>query len=528
MKEGMGRLPVLLLLLAGWAAYHNSFTVPFLFDDLSSIVMKEALRTLWPPGPLLASTRPLVELTLALNYGLGRLEVWGYHAFNLLIHGMAGLTLFGILRRTLGRPGLAFSAALLWSVHPLQTQSVTYIAQRAESMMGLFYLFTLYAALRADGGRNARLWKTLAVVSCALGAGTKAIIVTAPLAVMLYDRSFLFASFKQAWGARRAFYIGLLATWTFLIPAAWIAIRAPAQTVGFDLGDLTPLRYAATQPEVLLHYLRLAVFPSPLVFDYAWQPVAAWTQAFAPTLALGVLLAGSLWLWRRKPHWGFWAVWFFLALAPTSSFIPVADLAAEHRMYLPLAGVVTLLTLAGAYLLRRLLLPEPLRRKLATAAVVLLAATLCGLTIRRNEDYRSEISLWSDTLAKRPENPRAHLQVGKSLALQGQAQQAIAHLERALQLKPDFLAAHNNLGNVLAEQGRWQEALFHYETALEIHPRFVDARVNLGNLLLRLGKTDRAIEQYQRALQDDPTSSQARNNLGAALRLQNRLRNQAP
>jgi protein O-mannosyl-transferase len=217
----------LIVILAGVAAYHNSFHGPFIFDDLISIANNPRIRRLWPiwepllnvPQPSTVEDRPIVSLTLALNFAVGGLRVWGYHAVNVALHLMCALLLFGIVRRTLhgarlrerygGQSGwLALAVALTWTVHPLQTESVTYIIQRTELLMGLFLLSTLYCVLRGAGSVRPRAWYAAAVVSCALGMGSKEVMAVSPLLVCLYDWTFLSGSFRRAWAAARRFIHG--------------------------------------------------------------------------------------------------------------------------------------------------------------------------------------------------------------------------------------------------------------------------------------------------------------------------------
>jgi hypothetical protein len=325
-----GKLPLRrwapwLIALAGLAAYANSLTGVFVLDDQRWIVESSPLRQLWPPS----SSRPLVHLTLALNYAWSGLAPWSYHIVNLVIHVLAGLTLYGLARRTLphepaeSAAGLAASVALLWLVHPIQTESVTYVIQRAESLMGLFYLLTLYCAARGPG------WEAGAVLACLAGMLTKPTMVTAPLAVVVCDHAF--------WGRHRwKFYAALAATWLAL---AW-ALRAGAgdweRSAGYGFQAVSALDYAMSQPAVIMHYLRLMVWPHPLCLDYAWPVGVSWPA----TVAVAVALAATGWsLWRR-PAAGAVAALFWLTLAPSSSFIPINDLAFEHRMYLPSAAVM--------------------------------------------------------------------------------------------------------------------------------------------------------------------------------------------
>ena len=198
----------LLVVVAGLAAYHNSFTGAFVFDDLPSITENITIRHLWPltgpltpphGGGLTVEGRPLINLSLALNYAVGGLNVWGYHAFNLAVHILAALVLYGIVRRTLlterlrGRfgnaaAGLALAVALIWVVHPLQTEAVTYIVQRAESLMGLCYLLTLYCFMRGAVPGATKLWQVGAVAACAMGMASKEVMISAPIIALLYDR----------------------------------------------------------------------------------------------------------------------------------------------------------------------------------------------------------------------------------------------------------------------------------------------------------------------------------------------------
>ncbi|HEY5228526.1 MAG TPA: hypothetical protein VIJ19_08290, partial [Opitutaceae bacterium] len=232
--RGQGRrvlLAAAVIGVAALAAYLRSFTVPMLYDDVPTIVDNPTLRhwasALAAPNATTAGGRPILNLSLALNYRIGGVSVWGYHALNLAVHVAAGLALLGIVRRTLApRVGeaalpIAFAASLLWVVHPLQTESVTYIVQRAESLMGLFYLLTLYGFIRAaePDTRSRALWTSVCVGSCALGMGTKEVMVTAPLIVLLYDRTFVSWTFGEALRSRRKLYAALAATW---VPLAFL------------------------------------------------------------------------------------------------------------------------------------------------------------------------------------------------------------------------------------------------------------------------------------------------------------------
>ena len=512
----------LLVVAAGLLAYQNSFTGPFIFDDLRLIPENPAIRHLWPVWTIVGHTsRPVVHLSLAVNYALGGLSPWGYHLFNLAIHILAALTLYGVVRRTCllakspptwreAASWLAVGIAVIWVVHPLQTESVTYIIQRGESLMGLFYLLTLYCVIRSHGSSRRIWWETGGVVSCALAMGCKPVAASAPVMVLLYERAFMAGSWRELLQRRWKMYAGLAATWLLLLlllangPGEW------KESAGFGYRKITPIQYALTQPAVIVHYLRLTFWPRPLCLDYNWPAAQTAAEVWPGLITIGALLVVTVWAWRRRPALGFPAAWFFIILAPTSSFIPIADLAFEHRMYLPLAAVVVL-GVMGVY---------DLVGRRTVAVVAVLAVGLGVLTVQRNQDYRSEIAIWGDTVAKRPENPRAQYNLGCMLRQEGRMQEAMEHWEEALRLKPDYADAHYNLGFALSKAGRFEEAIGHYEQTLRLTPDAGDAHCNLGDALVQLGRVREAIEHWEQALRIKPDYASASNNLARARGIQ--------
>jgi Flp pilus assembly protein TadD len=590
----------LVIAAAAVLAYHNSFSGPFVFDDELAIVSNQSIRSLWtawwPPdelGGLPISGRPVVNFSLGVNYAISGTSVWSYHLINLLIHVASGVILFGVVRRTLLQPrlaprfgthafGLALLVAALWTLHPLQTESVTYISQRAESLLGLLYLLTLWCFIRALEPEAAPKWAGGAVVACLLGMVTKEVMVSAPLFAALYDRAFVAGSWREVWSRHRKMLLALASTWLLL---AWVVLReggARGASAGFGLG-VPWWSYLLKQCEAILLYLRLSFWPHPLVLDYGTGVVRGVTEVWWQGLMLLALLAGTIWALVRKPALGCLGAWFFMILAPSSSVIPlVGQTMAEHRMYLPLAAVMV-----GAVVSTYLLLGPK-----AMAVLGALALALAAMTMRRNEDYASTISICEDTVAKRPDNARAMAlladydrragrlddarqwlerslalqpgvpavlnnlgfvwqelgdagkavacfqqalarkpgdvatlnNLGNALIVSGHAAEGIAQLESVLARAPDSAGTRGNLANALAQCGRLPEAAVNFEALLKMQPDDVEARNSYGNVLLALGRDPDAISQFGAAVRLQPDNADLHNRLGIALGRNRRLR----
>jgi protein O-mannosyl-transferase len=561
-----------IIVLAGIAAYHNSLRGEFMFDDQSWVIDNPSIRHLWPLAKVLfpadpehVGGRPVVSLTLALNYHFGELEVWGYHALNLGIHVLAALALFGIVRRTLRlrRPAvawasvhaaqrtadsrgmkptlpptsdlLALAVALLWLVHPLQTESVAYVIQRAESLVGLFYLLTLYAVIRgatagADHSRSRWAWYSSAIVFCLFGMSTKEVMATAPIVILLYDAIFLSGSFRRALVERRGLYLAMVATWSVLV---WVLVSTNfhAETTGFRVPRFTSWSYFLTEPEVLVNYLRLAIWPDALCFAYDLDPAVTPERIIGPGFLILGLLVLTGWALVKRPALGFLGAAFFLILAPTSTVVPILDAAFEHRMYLPLAPLVALVVVGGYWLWQRFVAQSEAvnpthRTLLAAGPVILLFGAIAGFTwttIQRNRVYESEFTIWQDTVNKRPENSRAHYNLARALSAQGRTAEAISEYRLAIRFKSDRAEAYQNWGGELALQGKFKEAIPLFEKAIEIRPDYAEAHFNLALALSVQGHIEAAIGHYKTALRINPNYPEAHKNLGLLLVLQGKL-----
>lgn len=535
--------------LAVLLVYANSVSAPFLFDDHTSIVENPRIRQLWPlsiplspPHDTPVAGRPVVNLSFALNYAFGGLRVQGYHIVNIAIHLLAALTLFGIVHRTLALPKLAgrwrsasvniaFACALIWALHPLQTEAVSYLTERTESLMGLFYLVTLYAGIRSFEEHGRSRWQSAAVAACVLGMASKESMVTAPLVVVLFDRVFVFESLRQAVRKRWALYLGLFASWIVLAALMW---SVPRTSVGFTAG-VSPLMYFVNQIPIVARYLWLSAWPRALVLDYGVPHPVAIREVIAPAVLMAMLGVATLAALVFRPMLGFLGAWIFVTLAPTSSIVPIAtEVGAERRMYLPLAALVVLSVLG----VRALLLKVPTgvgrtrpvvsgfgrtsagsvvsgsRRTnvtaLALAVVFLLLAT--G-TVARNREYRSRLTMAQTIVDRRPHG-RAHFILGTELINAGRHEEAMAHFRKSAS---DYPGARYALGIEMVAAGDLDKGIAELETflrALPTHPNAIPAREMIGRALIAEQRFDEAEQQLTSLLNLVPTHAAAHRLMG--------------
>lgn len=550
-KEAQGApgLPVILMLLlliavSGLLAYFNSFSAPFVFDDLNNILdnptirsLKDIKQVLSPPIGSGVGDRPVVNFTLALNYAISDYRVWSYHALNLLVHIMAALTLFGIVRMTLASGKLkesyghiakilAFGSALIWTLHPIQTQAVTYVIQRCESLMALFFLLTIYCAIRSWHSPSTTFWRTLSVISLLLGVGSKEVIVMAPAVVFAYEWHFVRPSIRDVLTSSWPLYSGYLVGIIILFVLVY---HGGTAKTGFSGTLYTPWLYWLSQPEVILHYLRLVIWPDNLCFDYSW-PLASFPAALPSLAVFTAAAAMSVWLFIKKRPFGFPAVCFFLILLPTS-VIPLPDPAAEYRMYLPLASL-SVIAVIGAYKSsmvlqnRYSLFDENRLQKFCIVFFLLIGLALGALTYKRNHVYQSGIDLWEDTVRKRPMNAKAQLNLGMANFGVGRVDKALVHFQEAISLKPNNTEAYSNMGGALLKINRTEDALYYFQKGLTINPDVKTAawlHSNMGVALFGLGRQGEAISHFQKAIQLKPDQAEYYANLGIALERQNRL-----
>lgn len=524
------------------AAYLTSLGGTFVFDDFPNIVQQEniddvasGLRSM-----LQFQTRSTTRMSFALNAALLGKSAFFFHLVNLLIHVISVLTLFELVRGSIDgwnqnhTPYLnasltGFLAALLWGVHPLGTMAVTYIVQRHESLMAMFYLLTLYCLLRGHIATTAWPWYVGSIVCCWLGMGAKEVMVTVPLVAVLYDRCILATSWRELL-SKRGWVFGM-----FLVPASILFIKNLSVFQGDTAEHSAVLGahetasawlYLWTQAGVIVHYLFLSIWPAHLTFDYDWPVANSEGEYLLPAIFILGLLVLSFWLLFKRPAIGFVAVSFFFILAPTSSIVPIIDVAFEHRMYLPLACVCVLAAIGLGVAIETWRRGQSQESKYQLLLLIgLTLAVLLGIrTEYRNLDYHSHIALWMSTVEARPMNLRANHNLAKELRDAGRSPEAEQILLQSIAYCElhgyESFPLHGDLAEVYVNEGQFEQAYQRFQVALEAansppeefsgyhtllrNRKLAETRTSYGALLDLLQRPGEAARQFDLAIELRP------------------------
>ncbi len=563
------RLVLILIGFIVFTIYSNIYNSPFIFDDEPRIVENKNIKDLsnyLSPIKLL-KPRAVVDLTFALNYRFGKLNVFGYHLVNVLVHILNGfLVYFLILAILKQRPeflnstnhttsestifsikSISLFSAMIFVAHPIQTQAVTYTVQRYTSMGAMFYmgsmLFYVYARTiqvraksieqgeKINNGETNKLKLSslyaLSIVCGMLAFLSKGNTASLPGAILLTEYLIINGTWHD-WKKKLPWFALAFTCWLlFVLFVSGLFSGEFGDTNLFeDVSSLTKetvavsrWSYLCTQFTVLVIYIRLLFLPINQNLDYLYLFKTGFFDGLTPfAFIILIAIAGfGIWSKKRRPVIFFSIFYFFITLSIESSIIPIRDALFEHRLYLPMFGF-------GLFISYQLFHYLSNKRSLALVLSIAIIAFLGSATYLRNITWQDNTNLWSEVVSKSPHNPRAHNNLGVALNKQGRTDEAIDHYLQALQIKPDYENAHYNLGIALNEQGRTAEAIDHYLQALRIKPDYEKAHYNLGNPLYKQGRTEEAIEHYLQALRIKPDYEKAHNNLGYALDKQGRTK----
>jgi tetratricopeptide (TPR) repeat protein len=533
-----------LIIILCLAAYSNTFHVPFQFDDPRSISEVPFVRDIHQfPNPL-TQQRAVGFFTFALDYWFHGTDVVGYHIVNLVIHIMNAVLVYALIILSFRTPVLkgskltkhakpiALFSALLFAGHPIQTQAVTYIAQRFASLATLFFLMSLVAYVwsRIRGATNpsnhqSLIWYGVSLLSAVLAMKTKEIAFTLPVVIALYEFLFLEGAIKK----RILRLMPLLLT-MIIIPLNLLGTAKPLGDMLGEIGEVTKLQttasrgeYLVTEFTVIATYLRLLFFPVNQNLDYDYP---LFESFFTPEVVFSFLLllltfgTGVYLLYRdrRSPGAGrlvaFGIFWFFITLSVESSVIPIADVIFEHRLYLPSVGFFLTCTSALFWGAERLRARWANAEKAIAIALAAAAIVFAGLAYARNIVWTSEVSLWEDVIRKSPLKSRGYNGLGLAYFDRGSYDKAIEAFGKAIELHPAYGVAFNNIGNSYYRSGFYDRAIEAQTEAIALEPNNAIFYDNRGLSYSGIGAYDRAVDDFSKAIELDPSYAKSYHNLG--------------
>ncbi|HEY3119736.1 MAG TPA: tetratricopeptide repeat protein [Vicinamibacteria bacterium] len=492
--------PSLIAGAVAFALYLPSVGGGFLYDDQRVVVDNRAIRDLHDLRTVLLSepARPLLGLTWAVNFALSGLRPWSYHLVNVAIHAAnAALvaSLFLWMARRRGRPGpsgQATAAACLFAVSPMAVETVAYVSSRSTALAALFALATLRLAVdcltRRAPGRLA-----LALLCYAAALASKEEAASVPLFLLLLDYFFVAGGrFEEV--VRRARTHAPF----WVLPAAGLVARRLVTGAWLPPPALGHGRYLLTQAAVFPLYLLRAVVPLDPAF-YRGHPAASWPPPPAVTvgiLASFVLAAVAVKVRRSRPEVSLGILWLAAGLVPSSSVVPLKEMAVDHRAYLGSAGVDfgvgSLAWEAGG-----------------VRAVGVLTVLLAGRALHYEWVLADPMRAWADAVRRVPASAEAQRGLGEAYAARGDPRAEEA-LRRAVTLEPDDYRSWTNLGAFYVATGRMQEAESAMRAAAQLAPGDARVRDNLGIVLLGLGREDEAVAELEAAIDADRSLAQPR------------------
>lgn len=565
-------LIILLFFILGLLIYSNTYESPFYFDGLKRIQNNPHLRLkelnfkdikAASINEHSSSRRPVANLSFALNYYFHQYRLAGYHVVNIAIHILTGIFLYLFLKITMISHGcamwgagykkssdieniwnleknkpysgfsmVAFFSSLIWFVHPLHTQSVTYIVQRMNSMAAMFFIlsFYLYVKGRIIQKKNSipvsqgkglkeqslfssnlhHLWFFGSVITWILALGSKQTAATLPFFIFLYEWYF-FQNLNKSWIKKRLKYI--LAIFILFSVIALIYLGASpferlASITDYANKEFTLGERLLTQPRVIIYYLTLLFYPkaSRLNIDYDFPLSFSLIDPLTtiPSLLLiAALFVTAIFLAKRERIISFSILWLLGNLV-IESVIPLAIIF-EHRTYMP----SMLIFLVPVILVYRYVKFKRLR----FIALCVVAVLFSLWTHERNKIWRDPVSFWSDCVEKSSGKARPHNNLANALSSNGRIEDAIAHHYRSVSIDPESYQAHNDFGVTLEKQGRFENAYEHYAKALQINPVFPLTYINMGIILKKLGR-EGSFEHFLEALKLDPYNAKIHYHLG--------------
>lgn len=521
----------LLIFFLSFIIYSNSLGGEFLYDDEYFIVKNIAIRNIGniPRFFVMKQTtafadlandvyRPFTVVSYAVDYLFWRLDTFGYHLVNVLIHSASGILLFLLLYIAFGNIFLSLLAAIFFVSHPVQTEVVSWISGRSSALFLFFYLSAFLFYIRAFREKK-RHYYVISILLFILSLFSKEMAITLPFMLAAYDLHF--TKNKISWPRRIAGYVPYL-----LIAVLFIMIKA------FVVGRVSqcgwwgdsPYYTFLTMSRMLVVYMRLLLAPVNLCAMY----VIDISRSFAEGRVMGsialisAIFISLFFVFRRYRIISFGIFWFFITLLPVSNIVPLRALIAERFLYLPSVGYCIILAalMTGAWQLKAGRYSN-LLKYLSVAAALFVTLSYSIATMRRNEDWKNPISISDSIIKVSPLNPWGYTSLGSAYIGKESYEEAIKPLKKAIRLSPAYASPWNALGFSYLQLGRYEESIGALRRSLELKGDSVETLNSLGVAYANVDNFGEAIKNLEQAIRLDPSFVSAYLNLGAVYERKN-------
>ncbi len=509
--------------------YFNSLSAPFFFDDYANIVDNPDIKQI---SNLKASFenkrgsgigrsdafRPLTFISFSMNYHFGKLNPYGYRLFNLIIHIVTTLLIFVLSIKVFLRllqidniiPSLF--AAILFTVHPINTEVVTYISNRSDSLATMFYLSALLFFYKSQE-RKAYFYP-VSLVCFILSLSSKEIAATLPAIILVFDYIVL-----SNWDGREVIKRKFVHLWYWVILALYVSLRYFYTGRVGDPGlhtyqNWTYYSYFITQSYVIISYIKLLIFPSGVSVDHLVEPAKSIFQIkpFLSTALLSLIFFLLFHIYRIRSRHSrfilFFSLWFFITLSTTSSFFPINDAMTDRRLYLSGWGF----SLCVTYFY--LICAEFLDGQKHSGKFTNLVLSILGIhvflfaitTIHRNKLFKDPGLMWQDVISKYPNSARAYSKLGVIYYWdKKEYDKGLQFLQKSLELDPNEPLTYNNIGQIYGIKEKCDIAIQYFQKAIELDPNSAFGYSNLGSCYLAMGQYAKAVQSFQKAIELNPS-----------------------
>lgn len=504
-------IPIVLIIFFGLISYSNSLNGEFVWDD-NFLVRDNAYIKNWSDLPKFFTEsmgagcnqpkkysfyRPIQMITYTFDYSLWKLDVRGYHLTNIFLHIGAALSLFWLISVLYNDWRLSLLTGLFWIVHPIHTESVSYISGRAEPLALMFMLLCFVFFVKAMS-HDKKIYHILIPVSFILALLSKEMSIILPVLLVLYCYAFC----KRI---KLKFYVPIL-----IILALYCISRVTILSFLFTKKPVTTtlLQRFGGFCAALTNYFRIMILPFDLHMEYCRSSLTIpkiWVGGLIIIILLGLVLKS-----RSTRNIVFFSItWFFITLLPSSNLYPINAYMAEHWLYLPSIGAFLILSKGLLILFEN--------QKLKSFAIVLTLSLLgfySALTFAQNDYWREPLTFYERTVKYSPNSSRVNYNLGLLYKEMGRKEEAVASYKKAIKARPDYALAHYNLANLYLNMDHKEKAIAAYEQAVEINPEYVEAYNNLGFAYSAVNRYEDSIASYKRSIAINSSRANTHNNLG--------------